>query len=117
MKRTILAGAALLLAAACGASGGVTGPGGAVPAGQPVRAPVAVPAQPAQPAPAPTQGQQVAPALAPPVVPRATSQPPVVPAPSSQPGGVIDAGTSPAERTGAPRCPLGNPPLHRLCPV
>jgi hypothetical protein len=115
MKRTILAGATLLLVAACGASGGGSTPGGAGPAGKPAKAPAAVPAEPIS---VPAQGKPLAPSQAPAPVQRATPQPPAQPAPSAQPGAVIDAGTSPAERGGtAPHCPMGTPPIHRLCPV
>jgi len=107
VKRTILAGCALVLTAACGASGGGT------PAGQPARAPVVAPgervgvpaqAQPAAPAPTPAQAppaQQISPQ-------------PIRPLPTSPPA----SGSGPAERDGVPPCPMGsNPPLHKICPL
>jgi hypothetical protein len=106
VKRTILAGCALVLVSACGASGG--GTPATRPAGAPAVAPggqVGVPAQ-GQPAAPPA----ATPAQAPPA--RQVSPQPIRPLPTPPPDG-----SGPAERDGVPHCPIGNPPVHRICPV
>lgn len=109
MRRAILAVGVLLLAAACGASGGGAGsPAQSGQHAQPVRAqPVVHAAQPVtvQVQPAPEQSQ-------------APAQPaPPAPAPTSS--GSSGGGTGPAVDDGTIRpCPIGtSPPLHKICPV
>jgi hypothetical protein len=107
MRRAILAAGVLLLAAACGASGGGVAPGTPVRAQTVVQAPqaTAVPKQrPAQPTPVPAQAPAAQPAR---------------PAPAPTSSGSSGAGSGPAviDDGGKPPCPIGtNPPLHKICP-
>src|SRR5215472_18652895 len=107
MRRAILAAGVVLLAAACGASGG--GAGSPAQPGQQVRAQPVVQGEPvtvqAQPAAAPSR----APAPAQPVLPAPA---PTSSGPSGGPGAPI--GDDGPNRP----CPVGsNPSLHKMCPV
>ena len=105
VKRTIAAAGVLLLGAACGVSAGES----ATPASgrQPARVVQAEPAG------VGVQGQPAPQASARPAPAPTHATAPVNPQPTPQPG----SGSGPAERPGAPQCPVGNPPLHRVCPV
>ena len=98
-----------MLIAGCAAEGG----GGS---SQPARGPGVLPANAVG---VPAQGQTVtlpsqAPAVQPSVQPIKPLPPPPT-QPASQPGS--NPGSGPADGDNRRPCPIGNPPLHRICPV